>query len=498
MDSRATLTLMAALGSVVESGGARLAALANPVEIPADRFPALSGFAETREAANLLYEFARLANRKTAPPLADPGAPDMFWKMAHDILVVNGRSATRDAAADDPAFKAAYDLILTKDADGIGQPTDIYLKYQAMRDEWFCLQQELGSRKLELALKAVDDPARALIENAIAAATQKIADFEIRWENEGKRSAIAAAVQTVNTAQARSPQRQWNQWQQQLSSFVGDDGRGAQTDSASEDRFAATAISPSGVEAANAAWNRLSLAGPELETLASGAPQAWRQTLHPSGEPLQMESLTFEWTTVGIVRPWLDQAIFESRGWRMSDSDRHVSDGADPPSGDWPWIATGAVLVRNIDARFIQPPPPPPTDAPVIRDHRGGQGGWRRLAWRSGIAGGSLRRRLSTDAIVADVPTDGTGFAATAMSVPMLHAALATKLVAQPKAVATENLAAIAKLRKRSFVRLATMAAPSGGDAAPAPVAGPIILAGLLCKPVKLCPDPDPALFEPG
>lgn len=62
----------------------------------------------------------------------------------------------------------------------------------------------------------------------------------------------------------------------------------------------------------------------------------------------EIESVSFEYRSVALVRPWFRPEALVSRIWRSSHPELMLSDGADPARGRCPAYASACVFVRNI------------------------------------------------------------------------------------------------------------------------------------------------------
>ena len=94
-------------------------------------------------------------------------------------------------------------------------------------------------------------------------------------------------------------------------------------------------------------WNKMSLDRGQIAALAEEAPAELKRMFQPLPTASPIESVSFEYRSVGIVRPWFESAVFRARFWRMDDSPP-LSDGATPPRGRCPNYITAMVFARNI------------------------------------------------------------------------------------------------------------------------------------------------------
>jgi hypothetical protein len=62
---------------------------------------------------------------------------------------------------------------------------------------------------------------------------------------------------------------------------------------------------------------------------------------------IDIESLSFEYTSVAVTRAWLEPDVFKARFWRFYENSKLLSDGKTPPSGICPSYVAALVFARN-------------------------------------------------------------------------------------------------------------------------------------------------------
>src|SRR5206468_9472502 len=80
----------------------------------------------------------------------------------------------------------------------------------------------------------------------------------------------------------------------------------------------------------------------------------------PAGD---VQSVSFEYRSVALTRPWLPKRLFQSRFWRLGPGGGELSDGAQPSASRCPAYITALVFARNVQVTYRQigggrPPPP--------------------------------------------------------------------------------------------------------------------------------------------
>ena len=61
-----------------------------------------------------------------------------------------------------------------------------------------------------------------------------------------------------------------------------------------------------------------------------------------------MASLTFEFSSAAILRPWFVSEALRARFWRFADPGKILSDGGTPPKGTCPAYVTAIIFARKV------------------------------------------------------------------------------------------------------------------------------------------------------
>lgn len=173
-------------------------------------------------------------------------------------------------------------------------------------------------------------------------ANAEVAAAESDWENMGYKSSVEQALQTEKTLGALSPQMKWSQWTAQCNPTID-----FPTNPSSGAQFGATLFELFDV-ATQTNWPRFSIAGADIPNLGAQAPTELASLFGAASGTSVIDSITFEDCSVAVRQSWFDSQLFSSWFWRFSDPTLEVSDGNDPPAGEWPAYVTALVLARNI------------------------------------------------------------------------------------------------------------------------------------------------------
>ncbi|MER5555842.1 hypothetical protein ABT001_29945 [Streptomyces sp. NPDC002793] len=276
----------------------------------ADALRFAEGAEMSREQATAAAEFSELVNRVpvTGPVWSWEGV-DHLWDVYFDVLGADLAVHTR-TADEDRRYREAQ-RILHEEVGGASVPSETYLAYQSCRHAVLtartALAQARGSAK-ERALK-----------EAVEAAEQE-------WLVKGGRQVVEAALHDLSRLGDKDPAQTWAAYRAQfdpspdsLHWATGLDGS----------RYAVTGFAPSAMF--DQPW-------PELRIDRSALPTT----------TADIDSLSFEYALVNVVRPWLDPAMLRSRAWRFPTGETPLSDGADPPVGRCTSYVESVVLARSL------------------------------------------------------------------------------------------------------------------------------------------------------
>jgi hypothetical protein len=418
---------------------------------------------DTAEGLRLLAEFSALVNTIASSPVWSPAGDRYLWDVYGDVLAdadLASASRTPDEEAD---FKRVSELL---HAGSPGTDSPAYLAYRQFRDAWLIAQQEYKNRKG--TAESSEDPA---VKDAWAADEPallgKVRECEQKWVVDGRRTEIEEALRVERRLIERSPAKAWEDY---LKLF----------DPATPELFFATDTNvgryvPSSLRPSNAMavpWARITLAREELGALADAAPPALRARL-PAVQDSAVDSLSFEYTSVAVGRPWFCAAALTSRAWRFSDNAKILSDGAEEPHGLCPSYVAALVLARSItvtrQAATNGGQPAPPVNLGFLLV---GQEGARPVVRE--VRDHRIPRKPVRPQVVEDPG--------------VLHGRLAIAP------------GVLERLHANDFARVLPVAevvpspAPDPAPNSEATPANEIYVLGFICKKLPKCPDPDPAL----
>jgi hypothetical protein len=251
-------------------------------------------------------------------------------------------------------------------------------------------------------------------------------------------------------------------------------------------------------------WPCFNLTNAEMMRLASEAPAELTNIFGSGGATSDIESVSFEYRSVGLTRPWLRPALFRSRFWRLGAEGGELSDGGQPPKGRCPSYVTGLVFARNVtihrqrqgaksEAReFLLR-----LDASTLKRLRGLQ----RLGSAEGPhdSAAARARRPRPALTFAPLWASRAAFTREKAATQLVGHAFAEKgavpLVPSVR-IATQVVAPIV-IRRPSAIRVPPMVIKKSAlPVEPSGASNPdITILAFICKRLPRCPDPDPTLI---
>jgi hypothetical protein len=496
VDSTVALALMRKAQLVFEHEGTFLSFPLTALAYEQDDFDFMDSAPDAGRIA-ALAEYSIEVDRIPRGPVSVLDSTDRLSEVYADVL----RSATLAKSARTPDEEQRYQQALAylyEDAgDGTRRDSAPLVAYKTYRDAWFRAQEAYNSAKVDA--EYATDPAvkRKWDEVDEPALRGAVADAERDWNAKGFRADVDRALGVETTLGARAPSTVWAQWRQQCNADIDQ-----LTDPRSGQSFLPSGFSPSNLFAADG-WTPFELKGDAVEALARDAPAELRGRLEDQAD-VDVESLSFEVTSMRVDRPWLATGLFGARFWALPSGVDPLSSGGASPAGRCPAYVAALVLARNL---VVQLKPDSPRTATLIGSLHAGAlsiAGLRLVPASPAPAPG---RPLLLKATVA--PTRATA----------AIAGVATGRATVTPAQAALARARIERLRAGSFTRPPRVLTgrpikppirfpvgppikpPVGPPVAPPtrpPAAAPpdhhVYVLAFICRRVPACPDPDPQL----
>ena len=343
MNSPVALALMMKAKAVFEKAGTFLSC---PLGLSFNKqtLRLIVGTDVSRERIQCLSEFSRLVNLLPAGSDWPPTEEHYLWDVWRDILDSAQLGMATRTAEEETKYQEAFEYLHCVTADGSWEDTAQVIAYKQYKDAWYTAQQDYLYKKIDA--QNLSDSEKTKWEQVDEPALRDtIAELELAWTTNGFRHEVDEARRIEGILADKSPVVTWTNWQKQFQPDID-----VQTD-LDNSRFVATGYAPSNAMDA-LEWQQFKLSLPEVKLLVTTAPSDLRSRLVPDeAADLEVESLSFEYTSVGITRPWFVADVFTSRFWKFYDSTKALSDGCDPPRGLCPAYVTGLVFARNLMVR---------------------------------------------------------------------------------------------------------------------------------------------------
>jgi hypothetical protein len=339
MDATAQLALMVKAKRVFESSGTFLSFPLAPMAYPPAVLDFSKALADPKTGAALL-EFSRAVNQCPSGPIYLGDSDQYLWEQ-YDHWLNAMDLAVGDLSPDQKAaYTQARALLTVTDANGLASDSAALSTYKHCRDQYFDALQAYKSAQVTAASAAssatqtqwqtVDEPRmRQAVDQAMSL-----------WQTDGNKDAIEAAQSTVATSEARMPRKVWEGWRNAYNPDLD-----VYNDAASNSTCAPSGFAPANMGAQP--WTTFYLTGPEIQVLKAAASSELQGIFGETGVST-IQSLSFEFRSAAVVRPWFNTALFDARFWKFGDGSPDLSDGGKPPQGAWPAYVSAVVFARNI------------------------------------------------------------------------------------------------------------------------------------------------------
>ena len=342
MDSTVTLAILGQAETVFGSPGMFLSLPDPGIEYKDENFDFLSF---TNEKLLAFYEFSKWMDQiPRGPKTTFDEQKSLSGVYASALSEMDLAVSTRNAS-EEAEYQAASGELYTN-----GAQSEKYKLYRQYREAFFTLQAEINNQQLTADLS--NDPAvkSQWVKDEPVLKQQK-ADLELDWQGAG-RFEIERALQAYLSLGAKSPATTWHEWRARF--------EGVLTDTQNRE-FWPSAYSPSTV-LESGSWLQFSLPETSIKALAARAP-AELKTVTSGQDESDIQSLSFECTSIRIERPWFEPGVFSADYWRLSDN-KQISDGTSLQNGSCPAYIAAVVLARNVTVKR-RPSAPTPTPAPA-------------------------------------------------------------------------------------------------------------------------------------
>ena len=307
---------------------------------PIDYWSFASSTTLTAEQQRNWAEFCQVANSLPTGTIFQPPPDSYLWDKYQEVLKTSICAAGELTAEQQADLAGAQSYLRITTSEGSQTDSPAVLAYKQCRDAWFKAVQDYNTQKLT-ADAATDSKQKAQWTNTDEPALRvRVAATEANWENNGNKTAVERAQQVEETVGAYSPQLIWDDWKSQLIPDID-----LPTDP-TMGQFGRTELVPSdAIEEKD--WLSSTLTASEIDGLVHQAPKELAAIYGELPKSSEIESISFEYRSVGLKRNWLRPELFNKCFWKFPEASRRLSDGGDPPQGEWPAYIVAVVLARN-------------------------------------------------------------------------------------------------------------------------------------------------------
>jgi hypothetical protein len=498
IDATVVLGLAAKMNQVFAEPGSYLSFPLAPVPLSVEGLRALSEDPMSAPGQQALCEFSLLVNEVPAGPLWQPDG-DRLWEVYGDVLAAVELAQVKRTDAEESAYQKAYDLLYDVKASGKVATSALVLTYEQYRDAYLSAAQEYNNRKGEADLSA-DPKVRKQWTADQAALHEKVAQAEQDWSVAGKRAEVEEARRLLREIGSRSPLTAWAGYRKL---FDPDLPELFFRTSADSSMYVPTSYLPTNV--VDGTWPTIAVGRDELASLAAGAPQDLRSRLASGAGDAALSSVSFEYSSVAILRPWFAPEVFASRAWRFHDAARVLSDGKTPPTGECGAFVSGLALARKITIQRVPqlrkipslaflPMAAAAAEAPIVRPYTVAMAGARAEMRRKVMVKAVPERTSPVDMRAIDMrvaPIARPGFTGVALR----REAMAGRIMQpiQPALAPTPvTIRSVPRLRLPIQAKPAPPPAP-GAETTATDTSNVYVLA-FICRMLPKSPNPDPAL----
>ena len=509
MDALAQLALMTKAKLMFESPDTFLSF---PALMPISYAPDQMKFADASTVQQLqaFADFSTWTNSLPQGTLFPSSPTDMLWDVYRGVLD-NAQVAQGSLTPDESAsLAAAQSFLTTQGGEGVLVDTPEVVAYKQYQQAYFAANQDYNNQNITATTSSDPGVRAAWTNGGDAAARAAVQSAESDWEAKGYKAQVEQAQLVAKTLGAKSPQLKWGTWSALCNPDIDF------PTSPSGGTFGPTIFTPANI-ADQPNWPSFSVVGGDIPNLVSQAPAELKSLFGSTSGASTIDTLSFEYCSVGLSRPWFKPELFTSKFWRFADANEQLSDGNSPPSGEWPAYICAVVFARNISVKMVStgPAPPPRQFLPafpilnttLIRPVPQPAPRPLPLYLRSGIklnqsirSGPTAAAAVGVRVNTASVPMSRVAVMAPAAALPQerLMRQIGGVAISAPAAPARSNAIALnPALRARLSAAAFTMTPSQSGAPQPAPtplVNNTISVLAFVCKKLPRCPDPDSSL----
>ena len=306
-----------------------------------------------RQSLQNLQAFSTLVNLIPSDEAWLPTETRFLWDVYGQVLKEATFASSTRTAEEEAAYQQALAYLRTAGEEGMWEDSGPVKAYRQHKDAYLLAQQKYLAAKSTAECAA--DPAEQQRWRDIDEPLQRaeLDALQAQWIIAGYKNEVESAQSKVVSLGARSPMQTWAEWNSRFN-------REIDTLTGASDNFT---VFPSLFSPSNAleegAWKPFKLSEQEVKVLLNEAPAELRSRFGADSAASSVASLTFEFSSAAILRPWFVSEALRARFWRFADPGKILSDGAMPPKGTCPAYVTAIIFARKVavEEKRNQPAP---------------------------------------------------------------------------------------------------------------------------------------------
>lgn len=305
---------------------------------------------EARKFMKEQSEFSLMANAVLMKP--------HLWSLDGDHLLYNTyRDILQNALLIDP------DILTPEETTKLKKATEVLYDKNKNESAKYIAYKDYAERNADMELALLDhqsvkntiDPADTVVLNKWESDDRKMQsakrDLLIEWQVKGAKSAVEAAKATYESILFGKTEfiQKWHD-----AKNIKMSSPNLLTDSFGVEFLTTTCIPNAICDYKAPIWKKITIPQSEIATLTkSFTDEVPAELLMEFGnvEP-ELESISFEYCIVDIIRPWFDEKILNNQYWKFSDNNDLVSKGDESMKGSIPAYPVKIIFSKNVDLVF--------------------------------------------------------------------------------------------------------------------------------------------------
>jgi hypothetical protein len=288
------------------------------------------------------WDFAEIVNSIPDGSIWNPDGR-FLWNIYTDLGDVKLASSTR-TSQEEADYQKAVQFLHKIISDGLQEDSEAVKTYRTYKDNLYLALQNYNQQK-SVADNSTDSNERKRWNEEIEPDLKaKVAEIKDLWVTYGYKNQVDEALRIEKDLGSKSPNQTWSSW---MNLFMTEDFK---TSAKSDRKCMPSGFSPT--NALDSSWQNFVLTENEATNLIQQAPSELKSRLATDEVGLDIESLSCEYNSVIVTRPWLSTDLFKARFWKFYDDSKILCDGRIPPSGLYPAYVASLILMRNLTIKL--------------------------------------------------------------------------------------------------------------------------------------------------